>query len=227
MRFCSAVSKRLMQKFHLRMVLLCVVRIIPRVSVLLRAGGLGGCLLSIICTAAANVPSASSMQQTMVPTLCPQNGGVQDDGGAVAPAAQAVPNRILLQEYTVWNALPEDQRQQLRQSAKRFAALPLKEKTAFCQRFAAMDAMQRHGWRLGPRVGRYYMQLLPLIGFVSEDDQTALRNLLLHLSDQELVRLVAIVAHTPAVELDALRQRLLTLPSQDLSAWLEHQVLTR
>lgn len=120
-------------------------------------------------------------------------------------------------------AMPAGERARIAEAAERVAAMPPAEQQALRQRFAGLDRLHREGWRLGPRLGRYWPGLQPLVGLVPPEQRQPLLALLWSLSDEDLHHLVRLAGRTPPEERDALRRQLLAQPAAARSDWLRRQ----
>lgn len=138
------------------------------------------------------------------------------DWAAMGPARQ----RDLRARYAAWRALPETERQRVRQAAARVATLPPGERDALYRRFQQQDRLFRDGWRLGPQLGAQYPRLHPLLGYVPAAQRAPLLALLHQLDADQLAQLGLIVQRTPPQEQAELRTQLLALDAPARTQWL-------
>ena len=89
--------------------------------------------------------------------------------------------------------------------------------------FAALDAMERRGWLLGPALGADFFALQPLLGFVPEDEREPLLAALRALAPEQRALLGEMARRTPPAGREALRRELLATAPASRSAWLEQR----
>lgn len=126
--------------------------------------------------------------------------------------------------YQAWLELDESQRNALRTMAAEVAAFPAERQHALRTEFAALDASQRHGWRLGQALGADYMKLHPLLAYVPADQRLPLLAMLRSMDAQQRADLAVLAQRTPPQDRDALRVELLAMPAPRRSAWLQQQL---
>ncbi|WP_051412465.1 hypothetical protein [Pseudoxanthomonas sp. J35] len=122
-----------------------------------------------------------------------------------------------------WSQLDAQAQAQLRAAAAEFQALDPAAQAGLRARFAALDAMERRGWLLGPGLGADYAALQPLVGFVPEDERLPLLAALRALDANQRARLGALAWRTPPAERAALRRDLLATAPSQRDAWLEQR----
>jgi len=125
--------------------------------------------------------------------------------------------------YAAWRALDEVQRARLRTAAAEVAALPPEHQTALRTQFAMLDAMQRHGWRLGPELGADWPRLQPLFAYVPPGERAGALALLRQLDAGQRDDLAALAQRLPPQDRDAFRRQLLAVPVGQRGAWLKQQ----
>lgn len=119
-----------------------------------------------------------------------------------------------------WMQLDASEQASVRQAAAALAAQAPQEQAALRARFAALDAMERGGWRLGPALGADYPRLQPLIGFVDGEERAPLLAALRALSAEQRALLGELALRTPPTARAALRHELLAQPPEQRGAWL-------
>lgn len=122
--------------------------------------------------------------------------------------------------YEAWGALSEADRARIREAQARFASLPPDQQQALRTQFQAMDALHRGAWLLGPRLGRYYVSLQPLFGFVPPAQRAPALAMLRSLDEPQLQQLAVIAQRTPPQDRAALRNELLALTPAARAQWL-------
>jgi hypothetical protein len=123
-----------------------------------------------------------------------------------------------------WRALPEVERRRVRAAAEAYARLPADEQDALRARFAALDASERNGWRLGPTLGADYPALHPLLAQVPEHQRQPMLDALRGLTPAARGDLAVLAQRTPPQGRDELRIALLSTPARQRAAWLRRQV---
>jgi len=126
-------------------------------------------------------------------------------------------------DYAAWKALPEGERDRIRQAAARFAALPAAQQQRLREQFQAQDQSFRDGWRLGPQLGMQFPKLHGLFGLVPPEQREAALAVLRQLSDAQLTQLALVAQRTPPQERDAVRSAFLAVPAAGRDAWLKRQ----
>ncbi|SEL54502.1 Protein of unknown function [Pseudoxanthomonas sp. GM95] len=126
--------------------------------------------------------------------------------------------------YADWRALDPATRQRLQQAAATLATLPPAQQQAMAARFAALDAAEQAGWRLGPDVGADYARLYPLLAFMPEAERQPMRQVLQQMSAPQRADLAVLTQRTPPQERDALRQGLIATTSASRAQWLHEQL---
>ncbi|MCO7471431.1 DUF3106 domain-containing protein [Stenotrophomonas maltophilia] len=144
---------------------------------------------------------------------------------AAAAFAQLDPaqQRQRRSDYAAWRALPEGERERIRQAASRFAALPADQQQRLRTQFLAQDQAFREGWRLGPQLGAEFPKLHGLFGFVPPQQRDAVLAVLRQLSPAQLVQLALVAQRTPPQERDSVRSAFLTVPAAERDTWLKRQ----
>lgn len=126
-------------------------------------------------------------------------------------------------DYAAWRALPEAERERIRQAAARFNALPADQQQRMRQQFQAQDQAFRDGWRLGPQLGLEFPKLHGLFGFVPPEQRESALAVLRQLSPAQLAQLTLVAQRTPPQERDAVRSAFLAVPAAERDSWLKRQ----
>ena len=126
-------------------------------------------------------------------------------------------------DYAAWRALPEGERERIRQAAARFNALPADQQQRMRQQFQAQDQAFRAGWRLGPQLGLEFPKLHGLFGFVPPEQRETALAVLRQLSPAQLAQLALVAQRTPPQERDAVRSAFLAVPAAERDSWLKRQ----
>ena len=119
-----------------------------------------------------------------------------------------------------WSQLDATEQARLRQAAAMLAAEDAQVQATLRARFAALDAMERGGWRLGPALGADYPTLQPLIGFVDGEERAPLLAALRALSPEQRALLGDLALRTPPTARAALRHELLAQSPEQRGVWL-------
>ncbi|UYK77418.1 hypothetical protein NG825_03390 [Xanthomonas sacchari] len=146
--------------------------------------------------------------------------------GAPAAAATTPPALTPAQlraRQAAWDALPAAAQARLRQVATAFAGLPIEQQHSLHAQFAEMDALERHGWLLGPELGAEFWALQPLLGYVPEAQRQALLGLLRGLPADQREHLALLSQRTPPQDRAALRRDLLAQGADSRGAWLKQR----
>ncbi|WP_244292470.1 hypothetical protein [Xanthomonas hyacinthi] len=169
--------------------------------------------------------SAASAEEAAEAAAAAPAGGV-----ATAPAASATgdaPPALtpaqLRERQSAWDALDAAVQARLRQVASAFAGLPTEQQHTLRAQFAALDALERHGWLLGPELGSEYWALQPLFGYVPDAQRAALLGLLRTLPAEQRQHLALLSQRTPPQERAALRGELLAQGADTRAAWLRQR----
>ncbi|MBO9716998.1 MAG: hypothetical protein J7507_09335 [Pseudoxanthomonas sp.] len=123
-----------------------------------------------------------------------------------------------------WQQLDAIDQAQVRAAAATLQSQPPEAAAGLRARFAALDAMERAGWLLGPALGADYVRLQPLVGFVGQDERGPLLAALRALTPEQRTRLGELSARTPPADRAQLRRELLATPPAGRGAWLEQRV---
>ncbi|UYC12806.1 hypothetical protein [Xanthomonas sp. CFBP 8445] len=146
---------------------------------------------------------------------------------AVAPAAASTPPALtpaqLHARQAAWDALPAAAQARLRQVATAFAGLPIEQQHSLHAQFAEMDALERHGWLLGPELGAEFWALQPLLGYVPAAQRQALLGVLRSLPADQREHLALLSQRTPPQDRAALRRDLLAQGADSRGAWLKQR----
>jgi len=173
--------------------------------------------------------SLSATPQTVNLPLPPPSPGTTTAPPAPAAAPStfahldAQQQRQRRADYATWRALPEGERERVRQAAARFNALPADQQQRLRQQFQAQDQAFREGWRLGPQLGLEFPKLHGLFGFVPPEQREAALAVLRQLSPAQLAQLTLVAQRTPPQERDAVRSAFLAVPAAERDSWLKRQ----
>lgn len=173
--------------------------------------------------------SLSATPQTVNVPLPPPSPGTTTAPPAPAAAPStfahldAQQQRQRRADYATWRALPEGERERVRQAAARFNALPADQQQRLRQQFQAQDQAFREGWRLGPQLGLEFPKLHGLFGFVPPEQREAALAVLRQLSPAQLAQLTLVAQRTPPQERDAVRSAFLAVPAAERDSWLQRQ----
>lgn len=126
-------------------------------------------------------------------------------------------------DYAAWRALPEAERERIRQAAARFNSLPADQQQRMRQQFQAQDQAFRDGWRLGPQLGLEFPKLHGLFGFVPPEQRETALAVLRQLNPAQLAQLALVAQRTPPQERDAVRSAFLAVPAAERDSWLKRQ----
>ena len=126
--------------------------------------------------------------------------------------------------YLAWRELDATERMRLQGVANEVAAFPPERQQALHREFAALDAAQRAGWRLGMALGSDYEKLHPLVAYVPVQQRLPLLNALRAMSPGQRTELGVLAQRTPPQERQALREELLATPLAERDAWLEEKL---
>jgi Protein of unknown function (DUF3106). len=122
--------------------------------------------------------------------------------------------------YLAWRELEAGERVRLQGVAAEVAGFSPERQQALRQEFAALDASQRAGWRLGAALGSDYERLHPLIAYVPAGQRLPLLAALRTMQPGQRVELGVLAQRTPPQERQALREELLATPLARRDAWL-------
>lgn len=132
------------------------------------------------------------------------------------------PQRIPLRDaWAQWQQLSETERQQLRGTATRFAALSDTQRQALLQRYTQLSFDAHRGWHLGPQLGREWPRIAALFAFIQPQEREPLLRLLRSLSAEELDTLARLAQTTPPEARAQFRTQLLAQPAAQRAAWLQ------
>ena len=126
--------------------------------------------------------------------------------------------------YQAWLQLDADERDSLRALAAQVAAFAPERKQALRAQFDALEDVQRHGWRLGPVLGRDYASLHPLLAYVPAPQRLPLLARLRSMDVPQRADLAVLAQRTPPQDRQALRSELLSVPPSDVAAWLRRKL---
>ena len=165
---------------------------------------------------------SAAPQSLNVPVPSPSVATAADQASAFA-RLDAQQQRQRRADYAAWRALPESERERIRQAAARFNALPADQQQRLREQFQAQDQAFREGWRLGPQLGLEFPKLHGLFGFVPPEQRDATLAVLHQLSPVQLAQLALVAQRTPPQERDRVRAAFLAVPATERDAWLKRQ----
>ncbi|GHC12384.1 DUF3106 domain-containing protein [Thermomonas carbonis] len=122
--------------------------------------------------------------------------------------------------WQAWRTLRPAERVRLRAIATRWRLLGSEEQAALRARFDALPADARHGWWLGPDMGRHWPRVAALFAFAPASQRDALLALLRAADAEDIDALERLAQITPPEERDALRLDLLRVPLAQRRAWM-------
>ncbi len=137
-----------------------------------------------------------------------------------APGPDGAPAMTL-----AWLQLEPGDQAMVRAAAARFAALSAPEQASLRGRFAALDRMERRGWRFGPDLGNDWPSLQPWLGYVPEDERAPLLQLLRVMDSTQRAQLAELLRRQSPPGRVELRQELLAIPAARRASWLEEAAL--
>jgi hypothetical protein len=137
------------------------------------------------------------------------------------PLAQRAERR---ERYRAWRALEEGERAQLRAAAAELASFDPARVAALQAQFAALEPVERDGWRLGPELGADFTGLAPLLGFVPAGQREPLLSMLRAMPAPQRADLARLAQRTPPPQRNALRETLLRLSPQQRGPWLRERL---
>ncbi|MBA0222945.1 DUF3106 domain-containing protein [Stenotrophomonas maltophilia] len=183
---------------------------------------------SVITSLLLAIPlSLSATPQTLNVPLPPAPAATPAVPPSAAPTAfvqlDAQQQRQRRADYAAWRALPESERERIRQAATRSAALPAAQQERLRSQFQAQDQAFRDGWRLGPQLGVEFPKLHGLFGFLPPQQRDSALAVLHQLSPAQLAQLALVAQRTPPQERDAVRSAFLAVPAAERDAWLKRQ----
>ena len=124
-------------------------------------------------------------------------------------------------DWATWRALPAAEQSAVRDAAARFATLDAPTQQALRAQFDALDASERHGWRLGPQLGLDYPRLQPLLAQLPDDERDGVLRALRAMTPVERGKLAVLVQRTPPAGRAALRRELVSTSDSNRAAWLD------
>lgn len=121
---------------------------------------------------------------------------------------------------SAWRHLDAAEQARLRAAAVTLDALPEDERDTLRARFAALDAVERRGWLLGPVLGADYAGLHPLLGYVAADEREPLLATLRAMRPDQRAHLAEVARRASPAARARLRRELLAQPPAQWDAWL-------
>ena len=122
--------------------------------------------------------------------------------------------------HAAWRGLPEGERTRVRAAAAAFAVLDPARQAELRAQFERLDGSERHGWLLGPDLGRDYPRLQPLLAQVPPDEHDGVLRALRAMTPVQRDMLATLVQRTPPGGRAALRAELAATSSAQRDAWL-------
>ena len=189
---------------------------------------LGGALRGVAQTPPTVIPAGLpqevedllSARQSRMQSLTPEQRNAFTQRLAVWDALPRAEREDRRARYLAWRELDATERMRLQGVANEVAAFPPERQQALHQEFAALDAAQRAGWRLGMALGSDYEKLHPLVAYVPVQQRLPLLNALRAMSPGQRAELGVLAQRTPPQERQALRDELLATPAAQRDAWL-------
>ena len=184
---------------------------------------------SLLLTLPLSLSAAPQSLSVPLPPPVPGSSPATPASAAATPAPaefaqlDAQQQRQRRADYAAWRALPEAERERIRQAAARFNALPADQQQRMRQQFQAQDQAFRDGWRLGPQLGLEFPKLHGLFGFVPPEQRESALAVLRQLSPAQLAQLTLVAQRTPPQERDAVRSAFLAVPAAERDSWLKRQ----
>lgn len=169
-----------------------------------------------------SAPSAEELAEAAAAQSAAGNAAPAAPAAAADPPPALTPAQ-LRERQAAWDALDATVQARLRQVASAFAGLPAEQQHTLRTQFAALDALERHGWLLGPELGSEYWALQPLFGYVPDAQRTALLGLLRTLPAEQREHLALLSQRTPPQERATLRRELLAQGADARAAWLRQR----
>ncbi|UYB52895.1 hypothetical protein OCJ37_02710 [Xanthomonas sp. AM6] len=167
--------------------------------------------------------SAPSAEEAAAAAATPPADGAPAPAATAVAAPPALTPAQLRERQAAWDALNAPVQARLRQVANAFAGLPVEQQHTLRAQFAALDALERHGWLLGPELGSEYWALQPLFGYVPDAQRQALLGLLRTLPAEQREHLALLSQRTPPQDRAALRRDLLAQAADTRAAWLRQR----
>ena len=170
------------------------------------------------------VAMTQSQRQARLQAMTPEQ---RVQFGQRLAAWNALPSREREQRragYQAWLQLDANERVSLRALAAQVEAFAPERKQALRAQFDALDDVQRHGWQLGPALGRDYAALHPLLAYVPAPQRLPLLARLRSMDEQQRVDLAVLAQRTPPQDRQALRSELLSVPRSEVAAWLRRKL---
>ena len=189
---------------------------------------LGGALRGVAQTPPTVIPAGLpqeveellSARQSRLQSLTPEQRNAFTQRLAAWDALPRAEREDRRARYLAWRELDVTERMRLQGVANEVAAFPPERQQALHQEFAALDAAQRAGWRLGMALGSDYEKLHPLVAYVPVQQRLPLLNALRVMSPGQRAELGVLAQRTPPQERQALREELLATPLAQRGAWL-------
>ncbi|KOO84616.1 DUF3106 domain-containing protein [Stenotrophomonas maltophilia] len=184
---------------------------------------------SLLLALPLSLSAAPQSSTVPLPSPVPGSSPAAPASAAATPAPaefaqlDAQQQRQRRADYAAWRALPEAERERIRQAAARFNALPADQQQRMRQQFQAQDQAFRDGWRLGPQLGLEFPKLHGLFGFVPPEQRESALAVLRQLSPAQLAQLTLVAQRTPPQERDAVRSAFLAVPAAERDSWLKRQ----
>ncbi|MFT4178802.1 MAG: DUF3106 domain-containing protein [Thermomonas sp.] len=166
--------------------------------------------------AQAEDASALPEVEAASPSIAPAPPMQMRDWDALSPSQRGTYRGA----WAAWQALPAEERALLRSIARRLQALPAEQQQRLRADFDALPFDARHGWWLGPVIGREWPRVAALFAFVPDAQRPSLLRLLREAPPEDIDQLQRLAQTTPPEARDALRLDLLQVPTAQRHAWL-------
>ena len=183
-------------------------------------------LLAWLDFASADVRAADAVRLPVLLGPAQADASLTEDDVVMmrrVPRWDALPSRVRGSQrgaWQAWRALPAAECLRLRTVAARWQLLAGEDRLALRARFDALSADARHGWWLGPGMGRHWPRVAPLFAFAPEGQRDTLLALLRAADTEDIDALERLAQITPPEERDALRLDLLQVPAAQRRAWM-------
>lgn len=128
--------------------------------------------------------------------------------------------RDIREAWLAWQALTPAEHQRMRSASAYRSSLPRDEQLALLARFEALDAHERHGWLLGPELGRDWPRLQPLLAQVPANEREDLLRVLRQMNRQQREDLGVLAQRVPPQARAELREALIQTPPAQRAQWL-------
>ena len=167
-----------------------------------------------------DVQALLSVRQSRLQSLTPEQRSAFAQRLAAWDALPRAEREDRRAHYQAWRELDATERARLQGLANELATFLPERQLALRQEFAALDASQRAGWRLGIALGSDYEKLHPLIAYVPAEQRLPLLAALRAMSPEQRAELGVLAQRTPPQDRQVLREELLATPAAQRESWL-------